>query len=684
MSPEPLTPRRFLLRAFLTGLLAVAAALALLAAQASYAAEKVGEDPLDTHPGLDVRAEAAALAGEPGSYDADPVPDGSAIDPPGRVARLSYIEGEVALSSADSRPAVNDGGASDSGLDQAHDSQAGWTDAVLNRPLTTGDKLWVGADARAELQIGSATIHLDQYTSFAFIRLDDEVLQTSLTEGAATIRVRRLGERESVQVETPNASVFLRHPGEYHLEIDAQGDRTLVKVRSGEAQVVGGERSFLVRAGETGSFAGLEPLSAQLEPIAPRSPFESWANERDRRAEQSESARYVSREVIGYEDLDEYGEWIAEPEYGYVWRPSYVASGWAPYRYGHWTWIAPWGWTWIDDARWGFAPFHYGRWARLRNRWCWVPGPRHLRPVYAPALVGWTGRPALGVSLSFGSGIGWFPLAPHELYVPTYRHTPRYVRHVNRANTFVIRRRDFNDIYATRPDRRDGDRASGPAPIVRQGNGPRDYRYARQPSAITTGRPEQFVRGFANGSDPKRGGDFLRPGPQAGDKEPRQHDVTDGRLVRPESGRAGSRLQTRQQNERENAAHRLRLGRDAPRSTADPRSTAGAHGSTRVPERSARMPRYLPGRSSAETRQPTRRIEPPPSPRAQPVRPRIEPSARPPSPPRARPDASRARAQPAPHGTPPQSRPQAAPRSQPASPRSQPHAPRSNLRHQRP
>src|SRR5690606_5989093 len=131
--------------------------------------------------------------------------------------------------------------------------------------------------------------------------------------------------------------------------------------------------------------------AVSLAAIAPRDEFESWANERDQRAERAQSARYVSNDVIGYEDLDDNGEWVSEPGYGHVWRPLHVASDWAPYRYGQWSWISPWGWTWIDDARWGFAPFHYGRWAQLRQRWYWVPGPRHLRPVYAPALVGWTG-----------------------------------------------------------------------------------------------------------------------------------------------------------------------------------------------------------------------------------------------------------------------------------------------------
>ena len=377
------------------------------------------------------------------------------VDPPGRVARLSYVEGQVSLAPAESEQ---------------------WAEAVLNRPLTSGDKLWVESDARAELEVGSATLHLDRGTAFGFVQLDDEVMQMSLTEGAATIRVRTLAERESIQVETPNATVFLRHPGEYHFEIDTSGDRTIVKARSGEAEVSGGSKSYVVRTNEEGIFTGLDDLRAQIHPIAPRTPFETWANDRDQREELSVSSRYVSREVIGYEDLDDHGEWLHEPAYGYVWRPRFVAYDWAPYRYGRWAWIRPWGWTWVDDARWGFAPFHYGRWAHLRNRWCWVPGPRHLRPVYAPALVGWVGGPSVSYSASFGRGIGWFPLAPHEVYVPGYRHTPRYIRHVNVSNTIIVNNSQITNIYTGR-DRH------------------RDYRYRGHHDAVTVVEHDRFIGG---------------------------------------------------------------------------------------------------------------------------------------------------------------------------------------------
>ncbi len=407
-------------------------------------------------------------------------PAQAVIDPPGRVARLSHIEGEVSLMPA--QPVRQSG----SEAPDAAEADSPWVAAALNRPLTSGDNLWLGNDARAQLQTGSADIYLDHETAFGFIALDDDTMQMSLTGGGATIRVRRLAERETIQVETPNASILVRRPGEYHVRVDPAGDRTLLKTRSGEAQVVAGEGSHTVGAEQAATFSGLDG-TVSLAAIAPRDEFESWANERDQRAERSQSARYVSNDVIGYEDLDDNGEWVSEPGYGHVWRPLHVASDWAPYRYGQWSWISPWGWTWIDDARWGFAPFHYGRWAQLRQRWYWVPGPRHLRPVYAPALVGWTGAPSLNVSLAFGGGVGWFPLAPYEIYRPWYRHTPRYVRHVNNSNTLIIHRTRMTDLYTPRQ--------------------PQDYRYGRQSGAVTIVHRDRFSNGRPIGPERIRAND---------------------------------------------------------------------------------------------------------------------------------------------------------------------------------
>ncbi|MFL6547194.1 MAG: DUF6600 domain-containing protein [Povalibacter sp.] len=378
-----------------------------------------------------------------------------AVDPPSRVARLSLTEGEVSLAPA--------------GTEE-------WAEAILNRPLTTGDRLWVDSGARAELQVGSATIHLDQSTGISFVNLDDDVLRVSLTEGSANIRVLNKRENERIEIETPNATVTLLHPGEYHIEATSAGDQTVVRTRNGDSEVTSGSKVWRVGGNQQGVFSGTKELTARIERLGPRTAFEDWANDRNRRSEGSTSSQYVSSEVIGYEDLDRNGRWSYEPEYGYVWAPTYVSAGWAPYRYGRWVWVSPWGWSWVDNTPWGFAPFHYGRWGYLNSRWCWVPGPRHLHPVYAPALVAWTSGPGVSVSVSFGSGIGWFPLGPREVYVPGYHYSRHYLNNVNYSNTVIVNNTYISNVYNGRYNNF-------------------DYRYGRNPRAVTIVERERFVSG---------------------------------------------------------------------------------------------------------------------------------------------------------------------------------------------
>lgn len=384
---------------------------------------------------------------------AEATTDDQGVDAPGRVARLAYKEGQVEMAPA---------GTED------------WTDALLNRPLTTDDRLWVGSGGKAELQLGSAAIYLDEDSGFSFLDLDDNLMHMSLTDGAATIRVRRKSENESIEIETPNATVTLLHPGEYHIEIAEDGAATVVDTRSGESEVAGEKDTYTVRTNERGIFRGTDELSADIKALGPRTSFQDWANERERREDGAKAAQYVSSDVIGYEDLDENGEWISDPEYGTVWTPTYVAAGWAPYRFGRWVWVSPWGWTWVDNYRWGFAPFHYGRWAYARDRWCWVPGPRHIRAVYAPALVGWVGG-GTGISVSIGSGVGWFPLGPREVYVPGYWHSRRYIHSVNVSNTYIVNTAYIDNFYNRR--------------------GGYDYRYGRLPRAVTVVPRDRFVGG---------------------------------------------------------------------------------------------------------------------------------------------------------------------------------------------
>ena len=71
-------------------------------------------------------------------------------------------------------------------------------------------------------------------------------------------------------------------------------------------------------------------------------------------------------------------------------------------------------------------------------------GPRRpaSRPVYAPALVAFIGGAGWNVSVGVGGGgveaIGWVPLAPEEVYLPTYAVSEDYVRRVNVTNVTKV------------------------------------------------------------------------------------------------------------------------------------------------------------------------------------------------------------------------------------------------------
>jgi hypothetical protein len=334
-------------------------------------------------------------------------------DPPDRAARLSLIRGEVSLQPI--------------GEDE-------WAPAMLNRPLTTGDKLWAERGARAEIQVSQSVVRLDGDTGFSFLNLDDDTLQMRITAGTMILDVRELTGREQIEIDTPNIALSILRPGSYRVEVNDAGDVTTVKIGDGEAEAFGTVETLLVHSEQKVSFRGADEVVADWGTLGSPDDFDNWSMERERhlqRLASSPASRYVSPEVTGYEDLDDHGSWSSEPEYGYVWTPRRVAADWSPYRYGRWVWVSPWGWTWIDDSPWGYAPFHYGRWAHIRHRWCWVPGPRHVRAVYAPALVAWVGTPGLSVS--------WFPLGPREIYVPYRRYSHRYFERVNLSNTVASR-----------------------------------------------------------------------------------------------------------------------------------------------------------------------------------------------------------------------------------------------------
>jgi len=383
-------------------------------------------------------------------------------DPPGRVARLNYIQGSVSY--------------------QVSGDQ-NWVQADPNRPLTTGDNLWVDRDSRGEVHIGSTAIRMASETGISFLTLDDRTIQLQLAQGTIEVHLRHLNPGEAFEIDTPNLSLTLTRSGEYRIETDPNGASSAIVVREGEGEVTGGGDSWALRSGQQYVFQGTETLSYDASSAPGFDDFEDWCQSRDDRENQAVSARYVSRDVDGYYDLDDYGDWRTDPDYGAIWVPRGVAVGWAPYHFGHWVYVAPWGWTWVDEEPWGFAPFHYGRWAFVGGYWGWVPGPVVVRPVYAPALVAFVGGGGFSLSVSFGggfSGVAWFPLGPRDVYVPGYRCSPRYVQNINVTNTRVVNVTQVTNVYNN-------------VVINRNTTVINNYTYARNEAAVTAVSRETFV-----------------------------------------------------------------------------------------------------------------------------------------------------------------------------------------------
>lgn len=333
-------------------------------------------------------------------------------DPPGRVGRIAWFSGQLLLLPADS---------------------AVQTPALVNWPLTSGDSLSTGTGSRAEVQIGSAMLQLDADSAVDFVQVDDRGVRLQLVQGRMILRTASNESAKEFEIDTAHGRFRPRDAGTYR--IDAGRATSSATVLAGLLDFAANDLVLAISAGQRAVLWIAGGTAHQL--LAPENDeFAVWSSQRELPRRQPVPAGLVSTEMTGSADLAAYGTWFQSEEYGPIWFPRGVSSDWAPYRRGRWAWVEPWGWTWVADEPWGFAPYHYGRWAHYRGAWGWVPGDWVARPVYAPALVAWVGSPAghRGAAIGQGPTVGWFPLAPRELYVPPYRSGPAHWQAVNRGH----------------------------------------------------------------------------------------------------------------------------------------------------------------------------------------------------------------------------------------------------------
>jgi hypothetical protein len=364
-------------------------------------------------------------------------------DPPARAARVVDVVGDAWLFDHDTRE---------------------WTRLTRNQTVGEGDRVRTDERGRVSLRMGSTTVWMDERSDLELSQLDDGQTLLQVDRGDVAVRLRSAENAAETRLRTREGTAQPEREGLYRVEQLDRGAKAYVWQGRLRFEWARGAAPVILGAGEQAEFWWPDGPRAERGPLYSDG-FGDWVLAESREEGDRPVARYVSPEMTGAEDLDRHGRWETAPEYGAVWIPTtLVVADWAPYRYGRWVWSRHWGWTWVDDAPWGFAPFHYGRWVSWRGRWCWTPGPYVHRPVYAPALVGWVGGGSVSVGISIGGGhrpppprFGWYPLAPREVYVPAYRHSPRYVHRINDP-------RDLRDPVTVR----------------------RPHRYRDEPAAVST------------------------------------------------------------------------------------------------------------------------------------------------------------------------------------------------------
>jgi hypothetical protein len=263
------------------------------------------------------------------------------------------------------------------GAAQLWDSQdRQWTPLFANRVVTAGDRIRSDGQTRVELSIGSLELFLGPQSELDVLRLDAQATQVRLNQGHLVARVRTAEWARELQLITAEFNAQPASPGLYRLDRDTvSGGRSAAASLRGLLLLGAVDARLQVAAGQRIEVMGAEAGGGLRSTTLLQDGFAAWVAARDQAPEPNPFAAVAPLgEITGLETLERHGRWESHPDVGWVWYPMTVRPGWEPFRDGRWVWVRPWGWTWVDDAPWGFAPSHYGRWLQWNNRWVWSPG----------------------------------------------------------------------------------------------------------------------------------------------------------------------------------------------------------------------------------------------------------------------------------------------------------------------
>jgi hypothetical protein len=406
--------------------------------------------------------------------------------PPARVGQIAGITGSVSFNGSGS---------------------GGWAAASINYPVSDGDALYTQDAAQASIALDASKITLAGSTELQITQLDQNNFAATESQGEVFLSVTDLQPGQTFTVTTPRGAASITQDGQYDLAAGDTSAPTVITVFQGAATVTAPGATLQVPPGQAAVLSGSDQTTAQLGQAEP----DAFASSMLAQAAPPPPPYVppVAEQMTGTTELATYGSWDQSPQYGAVWYPR-VNSGWAPYREGHWAFIAPWGWTWVENEPWGFAPFHYGRWVDEHDRWGWAPCPAYqggdggpqYRPVYAPAVVSFFGLGvAVGITAAaLSSGrIGWVPLGPNEPYYPSYHASPDYIRRINIVNV-----RNINTVNVTNnyygnaaPDHFANRRAATFIPAADMSRGAPVARYGRALPAADFADARPITPGFA-------------------------------------------------------------------------------------------------------------------------------------------------------------------------------------------
>jgi hypothetical protein len=366
----------------------------------------------------------ATVAIVPASWAAD--------EPPVVVGRVYHIEGDLLRYV----PEEND-----------------WVAAVRDAPFSAGDTLYAGSRGQSELIVPNGTwIRIADNTQVQFIGLDSDVSEIDV--GAGVARFYNKDKDLVIKATSPFGYVLVYPGGVFDFYVGEN---------SAEVVAIKGKVTFIhaatnakydVSPGSPSILADQSQVSSGDSAVDPT--WDGWNRTREnfwasKVRTTGRSAQYLPAALRNDAYVfEENGRWEQVNYDGgnrWLWRPTRVAAGWAPFTNGRWTeWYGDQ--TWVPSEPFGYTTHHYGNWVYARNNWYWAP-PVATVTVGLPLLnIGFFWNPGRVSWIHSGSNVGWVPLAPRETYYSHHRWGGPHVVNVTNINITQINVHPRNYAYA--------------------------------------------------------------------------------------------------------------------------------------------------------------------------------------------------------------------------------------------